>query len=442
MIESSQNVPQRSTMIPPRITAQRHHLLNPPQMLATVLACLAFLGAILMVWQWLAAWRFPLQQRSPPSPAPFPSISVLKPVTGADPGTAEALASWLQQAYPGPIEILFGVASPNDPAFPLIQQLLRRHPVAQARLVLCPDHSSLNRKVDKLIHLAQEASGQIVVVSDADVFAPADLLAQAVPLLRDPQTGLVHCLYRVADAPTLATRWEAFIVNVDFWSQVLQNKSFRPIDYALGAVMMFRRIDLDALGGFRSLAGVLADDNRLGRLIVERGLRTHLCPIVVDCRAAPMDWVSTWRHQLRWAITIRVCQPGSYFLSILANGTIWPLLWAIAAPSGNTVTIATGLILLRILQALALESRFTGRPPDWAAIGLAPLKDILQVGLWSTAFLRSHVVWRDAHFRVSRDGRLHSIPVSGVAPDPSGLAENAPRHPLASSGFGIPPRNR
>jgi len=32
-------------------------------------------------------------------------------------------------------------------------------------------------------------------------------------------------------------------------------------------------------------------------------------------------------HQLRWARTIRVCQPFPFFMSILNNSTLWPLLW-------------------------------------------------------------------------------------------------------------------
>lgn len=409
-------------------------------MLATAFACLAFLSATLMIWQWVAAVRFPLHQRNPEVRTSLPSISILKPVTGADSGTAEALESWLNQAYPGSVEILFGVGSPNDPAFPLVRQLLDRNPNAPARLILCPHHPALNRKVGKLIHLAHVATGQILVVSDADVSAPTDLLTQAVPLLDIPSVGLVHCLYRIANAPTLATRWEAFVVNVDFWSQVLQNQTLKPIDYALGAVMIFRRQTLAQLGGFESLANVLADDNRLGRRIVEQGFRTEFCPVVVDCRAAPADWLSVWRHQLRWAITIRVCQPGPYFLSILANGTLWPFLWAAAGRSPIVMAIAAALIALRMIQAISLQSRFTQNPHDWTSAWLAPLKDMLQVALWASAFLHQEVVWRGARFRIGPDGQLRpsDAPDATTPVVPPSPAQNA----LSSSGFGIPPQNR
>jgi ceramide glucosyltransferase len=108
-------------------------------------------------------------------------------------------------------------------------------------------------------------------------------------------------------------RCEAIAVNADFWSQVLQGVSFRKLDFALGAVMATRRKQLAEIGGFRALMDCLADDYQLGRRIAARGYRMELCPVVVDCWSAPMTWHEVWRHQLRWARTIRVCQPLPYF---------------------------------------------------------------------------------------------------------------------------------
>jgi len=36
-----------------------------------------------------------------------------------------------------------------------------------------------------------------------------------------------------------------------------------------------------------------------------------------------MTWRAVWKHQLRWARTIRVCQPLPYFFSILSNAGFW-----------------------------------------------------------------------------------------------------------------------
>lgn len=389
---------------------------------AVVLAILAVLAALLMLWQWLAARAFPLDPAESHGPAATsasaaaslpvaaaswePSVTLLKPVKGADPGTAEALATWMEQLPADRLQVVFGVDSIEDPAVPLIHDLLARHPGADARLVICPERLGINRKVSNLIQMVRAARGEVIALSDADVAARPGLLGALAAPLADPAIGLVHCLYRMADAPTAAMRWEAFAVNADFWSQVLQNRTLHPLDYALGAAIAVRRADLEAIGGFESLRDHLADDNRLGRLIVQRGLRTELCRWVVDCRAGTADWAEVWRHQLRWAVTIRACQGLPYFLSILANGTFWPLLWMAITPSRLALTVGPVLILFRIIQGLGLESRFTGRPVRWTDAWVVPFKDLLQVVLWAAAFLQRHVVWRGIRYRVLADGRL------------------------------------
>ncbi len=373
-------------------------------MLSELLAALAALSALLMLWQWAAGVCFPLDRRRP-APARQPFVSVLKPVKGNDPGTAEALESWVRQAYGGEWEILFGADRADDPAVPVVEAILARHPGARARLVVCSADLGANGKISSLIQMARKARGECLVLSDADARAPEDLLTQMIALLEEPGVGLVHCLYRLTGATTTATRWEAFMVNADFWSQVLQNRTLGPLRYGLGASMALRRADLEAIGGFGPLANVLADDHELGRRLVAHGRRTRLCPVVVDCLQAPSGWRGSWQHQLRWAVTIRACKPLPFASSILANGTLWPLLWLGSSRSMSVCVVAGGMIVLRIMQALHLHARFTRRRGE-ARWWMPPLKDLLQVALWAGAFLCRHVRWRDRRFRVTRDGRL------------------------------------
>jgi len=222
---------------------------------------------------------------------------------------------------------------------------------------------------------------------------------------RDPDVGLVHCLYRLANPSNFAMRWEAFGVNADFWSEVLQARTLKPMDFALGAVMALRRADLAAIGGFDGLVDYLADDYQLGQRIAGRGGRVILCSVVVECWSAPTTGREAWQHQMRWARTIRACQPAAYFFSILSNGTLWPLLWALAKPEPLIFAVAGGCVLVRMLTALWSEWRMN-RHLDFNSLWLAPVKDLLQVVLWAMAFTGNHVHWRGQRLRVLRGGRL------------------------------------
>jgi ceramide glucosyltransferase len=220
---------------------------------------------------------------------------------------------------------------------------------------------------------------------------------------------LTHCLYRLTGSQELAGRWETFIVDADFWSQVLQHRSFGPLRYALGAAMAFRRSDLESIGGFEVLADHLADDHQLGRRITSLGRRTELCPIVVDSHLGPTNWPSAWRHQLRWATTIRVCQPIPHFFSILANGTVWSAAALAVATSPSMIAMAVTLLILRLIQGLALEARFNQRPIRWRDAWLPWMKDLLQVPVWFLALFQRHVLWRGHRYRVQRNGRLIAL---------------------------------
>jgi len=363
----------------------------------------ALLGLVLGLWQWIAAVRFPLHQRV--ADASFrPPVSLLKPLKGLDEHTLQCLESWLTQENAGEVQVLFGVASPDDPVCGAVRELLARHPAARAELLICPESFGANAKVSTLIQLSRRAAHEVIVVSDADVRVPADFLRNAVAPLRDPNVGLVNCFYRLANPVTLAMRWEALAVNADFWSQVLQGKTLAPLDFALGAVMITRRAQLTAIGGFEALANHLADDFQLGNRIFRAGASIALCPVVVDCLTSPQTWGQVWAHQLRWARTIRVSKPLPYAASIISNATLWPLLWlAITPGKWSLITLGASLVL-RIASAYDLEKRLC--PEQRSFPWLAPIKDLLQTALWASAFLGHHVTWRGQRFRLRRDGTL------------------------------------
>ena len=377
-----------------------------------ILAALALLSFALVLWQWLAARRFPLHQRQPPA-AHAPAITLLKPLKGCDSTTRESLRCWLVQVYAGSTQILFGVASDVDPVCAIVRDLLQDFPGQDAQLVVCAESLGKNAKVSTLIQLERLAKYSLILASDADVRVPADFLEQIVTHLDDPGVGLVNCFYRLANPLTSAMKWETIAVNADFWSQVVQSTTLKAPDFALGAVMLTRRSALAEIGGFTALADCLADDYQLGRRIAEKGHRIALGSVVVECWDKSMNWYEVWQHQLRWARTIRVCQPLPYFLSILANATLWPLLWLLFNGVGShspwVAVIVASCILGRIVIAWDLQRRFTPDrnlvSPHW----LVPVKDLLHFFVWFNSFLSNTVVWRGQRMRLQSDGTLTAI---------------------------------
>ncbi len=373
--------------------------------LNSILGGLALVSLGITLWQWRVARRFPLHQRATDTGF-APALTLLKPLKGCDAETRRCLLSWFEQNYSGPVQILFGVASAADPVCAVVRELIAAHPQCDAQLLVCSETLGANAKVSTLVQLERLVKHSLILVSDADVRVPTDFLANVVAPLNAPEVGAAFCFYRLANPLNLAMRWEAVATNADFWSQVLMGHSLKPVDFVLGAVMVTRQQQLQEIGGFTALVDYLADDYQLGHQIAHRGHRIAICPVVVECWDAPMGGRAVWAHQLRWARTIRVCQPLPYFCSIISNATLWPLLWFIGAPSVFTLLAACVCVSIRMFSAVSLQTQLTQTRghgfDDW----LAPVKDLLQVAIWALAFLGNHVAWRGQRYRVLTGGKL------------------------------------
>jgi len=376
--------------------------------LTTSLAILTALSFALTVWRWIVSLRFPLHRRMA-VPNSLPGLTLLKPLKGCDAETRNCLRSWFLQEYPGPVQILLGVASAEDPACAAARSVLAEFPASDARLVICAENLGANAKVSTLRQLEPLLRHPLVMISDADVRVPPDFAAQITPHLADPRAGLVNCFYCLANPSTAAMQWEAAAINADFWTQVLQSRSLRPVDFALGAVMTLPAAQLRAMGGFATLADYLADDYQLGRQVARQQKRIAFATVVAECWEAPMNWRQVWTHQARWARTIRVCQPWPYFLSILNNATLWPLLCLAAARSPAALTLCGGCALFRIGTALRQQSRLQQSPARLTYAWMPLVKDLLDVLVWAGAFCGNQIVWRGQRYRILPGGKLSKV---------------------------------
>lgn len=356
-------------------------------MLVTILGILACVSFALYLWQFLLGMRFHFN--SPTSAASFPPITILKPLKGCDAETETCLRTWLEQDYPAPVQVLFGVASEDDPAVELVRNRLR------SDVVVCKERLGPNAKVSTLAQLEPLMRYDISIISDADVAVPKDFLRQIAAVFEAQRPALACCLYKLSGGK----RIEAFMINSDFWSQVLQSIALKPMNFALGAAMIITREALEKLGGFRALVECLADDYQLGNRAEGKVV---LCPTVVECRSSPITWRQMWSHQIRWARTIRVSQPVPFFFSILSNPTVWPVAWTVA--SGAWIH-GCAILTLRSLGGALLERKLTGRF-NAASIFLAPFCDFLRAIFWALAFLGNRIYWGGRTFRVSRGGKL------------------------------------
>lgn len=333
-------------------------------------------------------------------PAVVTPVSILKPVRGAEPGFEEAVRANASQSYPD-FEVLFGIEQ-GDPAEAVIQRIAREFPAGRIGLVRVSTIPP-NRKVGALIDLARQAMGDVIVVADADVIPPPLYLRRVAGLLADASTGLVTCVYR-ARSKSWPGRFEALGVSTDFAPGAMVAPFAGVDEFALGATMALRRADLERIGGFESVADYLADDYQLGHRIRQLGLRCVLSDVIVETSLSPHSWSAVWRHQLRWARTIRVSRPGGYAGLPVANATLWA---AFAACVGHWWT-AAGLLVLRLAMAFTAGRVVLRDPAVPKLLWLVPARDLFGAAVWAAGLFGNTVEWGGSKLRLTRDGRIVS----------------------------------
>ncbi len=328
-----------------------------------------------------------------------PPVSVLKPVRGLDPNTVEAFVSQAQQNYPC-FELLFGVASADDPAVSEVERLRQQFPHASIRLIV-GSSNFLNAKVAILANLARHARYQIWVVNDSDIEVGPNYLRQVVAPLASSSIGVVTCLYRVR-AHTAAARWEALGIACDFIPSTLVAQLLGVREFGLGSTLAFRADDLRRAGGFDALGGFLADDYQLAKGIVSFGKRTLLSTFNVETSLGESTWRGGWHHQVRWARTIRTSKGAGYAGLPITHAGVWlALALLLRLPRTAAALLASRLVSASLSSFLVLESRQTA-----ALFWLAPLWDLYSFAVWLTSYAGRKVRWRDRTLTIDKSGRI------------------------------------
>jgi len=382
----------------------------------TLLLSLATLGVACSLLYYAAslitAMRFAAHASdpAPPLPKPPPRIAVLKPLSGLSPSLLANLASYLESGYPR-ADFFFAVPSYEDRAAEAPVALRSQYPYASITLIVGDEAGVANRKIAKVIRMAERAErAEAFVLSDADISVERGHLDRLIgELFADSRVGLVTCAYRSRPEGSFASRLAALFINTDFAPMVMLAVAIEPLRYAFGATIAVRREALEAAGGMRPLGDKLADDFELGRAVVEGGWEVRLSRSLVTSASEERTFGEFWRRKLRWARTYRTMRPLS-LLTILINGPLWALVMlAVTHARPAAIAICAAVIGVRMATAALIVARTLKLPELMRDVWLVPLKDLVMAAIWAASLVGNEVVWGGRRFTISRDGVMREI---------------------------------
>ncbi|TCM16053.1 ceramide glucosyltransferase [Novosphingobium sp. PhB165] len=365
-----------------------------------ILLLMAGIGAA-----YLAAATFALDRFLRAAETPVPgseAVTILKPLYGREPRLLENLASFVEQDHDGRIQILCGVQRPDDPAIETVRALQARFPEARIDLVVDGTRHGPNGKISNLVNMMGHAAHDTLVLSDSDMAVERDYLSRLLPALRHPETGAVTCLYRGRGDGGFWSRLAAAGSSYQFLPNLVFAKTRGMAAPCMGSTIALRRETLDAIGGFARFADVLADDHAMGQAIARLGLSVDVPPMVLTHAFTDARFREVWRHELRWAATVRGIAPAGYAGSFITVPFPLALMALPFHPVPGLVAVV-GTALVRLCTKRVVDRHTdASSAPFWSL----PLRDILSFAIFLASFFVRSVDWRGTALNMVGQGRV------------------------------------
>ena len=364
------------------------------------------------------------KRREERAPLDFaPPVSVLKPLHGAEPDLEANLQGFFSLDYPS-FEILFCARHDDDAGLQLAKRIAARHPEVQARFFTCGEPQFPNAKMWSLAMLAQAASHDILVTSDADARVRRDYLRRCVQELADPARELASCLYIGRTGGGFAAQLDAAGKSVEMAGGIfVADLVERGTRFALGVSMVLRRDAFLKAGGYEYLGQYHAEDFVLGNRLAARGCGVRMANCVVQLMVLPQGLRDSFRDQLRWMRSTRRSRPAGHLGSGLTYAIPFGLLglaWGVG--SGHAFAGLLWLLaacmnrwLLAAIVLWALEDDEALRPTLFY-----PLRDLLGFAVWIASYFGSTMQYHGGAYDLGPDGRFHRVDKPAVASGVSG----------------------
>lgn len=372
-----------------------------------LLLALTAAGLVSLALGYTTAWRR-LRGARPrgPLPDPAPPVTLCKAVEGADESTYELFESLLHIDYPGRLEYLIGTLTPEDPVVDIVARLQAAYPDHDLRLVM-GELVGVNRKTSIMRTMAQQATTDLLVFTDGDVYHAPDTLQWLVPELLRPEVGCVYQFPRARPAGTLGGQVIALHYEQVYLPQWMMAEATGGQNTAIGMLMAQRREVMDTYGGFDAFLDALADDFQFANQAARQGFRPVMLPKLIDTEMPVESLLASVQRIGRWLSTIRGVRPGGFVGLIFTYPVAWATVLALTGPAlGWTWGVLGAVLALRYAAAAALEHGVLRTGTLGRGWWLLPFVDWLNLYSYVRAYFVRGVVWAGRRYRLLPNGDL------------------------------------
>lgn len=336
-------------------------------------------------------------------------VSVIHPIKDLDFELDKNLEAWFGQDYRGPVQHIFSFQTPDDPAIPVVQNIVEQHPEYDCQIIVNPVMDGLNGKSSNMVYGMRKAKYDIVMFGDSDIRIKKDFIVKMVRPLKDEKVGITTCGQINIGGRDFWTRFFTFTQNseTDFIWAFLTKLG---IDVgATGAAFAMRKQLLNDIGGLEAFGSSLLEDLHLGNTLYRMGYKLVLGPFL-ECHVQKLDREKSFNYARRIAVGIKAHIAVELPSFVLMMSWYWIILvLGLISHNAGVIKLAFLFMGIRVIDGLAMRLVSKNR------IVPADIITPLFFDLFATFYLlfssltNPHVMWRGIRYEVKKGGYIEEL---------------------------------
>jgi ceramide glucosyltransferase len=335
-------------------------------------------------------------------------VSILKPLKGLDDGLFDNLESFCNLDYPA-YEIIFALQNRNDPAFKVVKKIKEKYPLKDISVVVEFCDEGLNPKVNNLIPAYKRAKYDLLLISDSNVRVEKDYLRAIAGHMENPSVGLVSNMIKGVNGRSIGAVLENLHLNTFIVGSVCFLDKYLGLPCVIGKSMLMRKGDFEAIGGFRAVKDLLAEDYIIGERIHKLGRKVVLSNHVIRNVNEYWGVKKFLNRQTRWGKLRWHIGGAKYIPELIGNAVFISCLPLVFSPVGLSLPLLATVSSVKIVRDFYIGRKLGAGMNPFLYL-LAPVKDLFIGFIWFVPLLSNRVAWRGNKYVIGKDSQLSRCP--------------------------------
>ncbi|KAF9090150.1 hypothetical protein BGX27_002328 [Mortierella sp. AM989] len=437
----------KERQVPQPSVWERHSTLQNVFMVLSIFfwffSFIAAFGAITISrWRYSGKQKRSLSSRLPKEEAP--GVSIIRPLRGIDCNMYENLASSFRQDYPR-FEIIFSVAHHNDPAIAVVRELIKIYPNVDARIIIGEKNVGINPKINNMIQSYETAKYDIVWVCDSNVYVDSGCMGRSVDKMMKPGVGLVHHLPFGVRPQTLGSELELMFLNTVHAKMYLFINWTGLASCVVGKSSLYRRSDLEKVGGLAKFGKYMAEDNLIATEIFNMGYKHEMTSDLAYQSLGSMTPSDYFLRRARWTrirkYTVTAATVVEPFIEMIGCGLVASYGFNLLCQTHFLNFLAFHIVIWFLIDLSMYQALYGEQVHNLRGFLMAwSMRELAALPLYLYAVVGSTVDWRDQTFLLRRDGTVQPLglpatlePASPLAPVARGAISTSSSSPTSTT---------